>query len=135
MMAVVLRAPGSPPALEDFDEPVAREGALVVGVLSAGLNPVDLVRMFEGPLLSVPGNEGVAALAGGQLLTYGNRTTPAAVKRAAYERMSRHLLAGELRVEYERIELARFADAFTRQTRHPHRKLVLVPPAASQTDD
>jgi hypothetical protein len=69
-----------------------------------------------------------AALAGRRLLTYGNRTTPAAVKRAAYERMCRHLLAGELRVEHECIELERFADAFARQTRHPHRKLVLVPP-------
>jgi NADPH:quinone reductase-like Zn-dependent oxidoreductase len=69
-----------------------------------------------------------AALNGRSLLTYGNRTMPVAVKRAAYERMAGHVLAGELVVaEHERIPLARFAEAFERQRAFPHRKLVLVP--------
>jgi len=70
-----------------------------------------------------------AALYGRSLLTYGNRTTPVAVKRAAYERMCRHVLAGELVVAaHEEVALADYSDAFARQRRHPHRKLVLVPP-------
>ena len=75
-----------------------------------------------------------AVLAGRHLLTYGNRLTPAGVKRVAYERMCRHVLAGELVVAaHEQIELERFADAFTRQAAHPHRKLVLVPPPLTAT--
>jgi NADPH:quinone reductase-like Zn-dependent oxidoreductase len=302
VIAVVLRTPGTAPALEHFAEPVASDGQLVVEVLAAGLNPVDLIRMYEGALPCVPGNEGVARLPGGerayfertlapfgsfaeralvaadlpiplpeelssgaalaigiaglagwlslerqaklqpgervlvlgasgavgriavqaarllgagrivaaardvaaieplrgrgadelvalggdcapalkaaagdgfdvvidplfgeplvaalaatapgarvvslgssaadtatiprrvlagrQLLTYGNRTTPVAVKRAAYERMCRHVLAGELVVEHESVALADFAEAFAAQARHPHCKLVLIP--------
>ena len=53
---------------------------------------------------------------------------PVAVKRAAYERMAGHVLAGELVVaEHERVPLERFAEAFDRQLAAPHRKLVLVP--------
>ena len=303
MIAVVVRAPGRAPALEQFDEPVAGEGQAIVEVLAAGLNPVDLMRMSDGPLPSVPGNEGVGRLASGErvyfertlapfgsfaqralvaaalpialpdelssgaalaigiaglagwlslewqaelragesvlvlgasgsvgrisvqaarllgagrvvaaarelaaieplrgrgadelvaldgdypaalkaaagegfdvvidplfgeplvaalaatapgarvvslgasaagtatisrqqlagrhLLSYGNRTTPVEVKRAAYERMCGHLLAGELVVEHEAVALADFAQAFAAQARHPHRKLVLIPP-------
>ena len=70
-----------------------------------------------------------SVLSGRQLLTYGNRMTPAAVKRTAYERMSRHVLADELTAaEFELIELERYAEAFDRQAAYPHRKLVLVPP-------
>ena len=65
MMAVVVRDAGAAPVLEDFDEPVAGDGQTVVDVLAAGLNPVDLALMGSGPLPAVPGNEGVARLAGG----------------------------------------------------------------------
>lgn len=68
-----------------------------------------------------------STLYGRSLLSYGNRLTPVAVKRAAYERMYRHVLAGELNVaRTELVALADFADAFARQRAHPHRKLVLV---------
>lgn len=70
-----------------------------------------------------------SVLSGRQLLTYANRMTPSAVKRAAYERMSRHVLAGELAVaDFELLELERYAEAFERQAAYPHCKLVLVPP-------
>jgi NADPH:quinone reductase-like Zn-dependent oxidoreductase len=68
-----------------------------------------------------------STLYGRSLLSYGNRLTPVAVKRAAYERMCRHVLAGELTVApTELVALGDFADAFARQAAHPHRKLVLV---------
>ncbi|HEY7965580.1 MAG TPA: zinc-binding dehydrogenase [Solirubrobacteraceae bacterium] len=65
MMAVVVRDAAAAPVFEDFEEPVAGDGQLVVDVLAAGLNPVDLALMGSGPLPAVPGNEGVARLAGG----------------------------------------------------------------------
>ena len=298
MMAVVVRDADAPPALEEFDDPSPGEGQLVVDVLAAGLNPVDLAMMRSGALPAVPGNEGVAvtadgrrayfertiapfgsfapralvaaelpiplpeelstadalaigiaglagwlaledaaalrsgenvlilgasgavgqiatqaarllgagrvvaaarersavanlgadafveltgdyaaalreaagdgfdvvvdplfgkpleaalaasapgarlvsvgasagatttiersALVGRTLLTHGNRTTPVEIKREAYLRMCGHVLAGELSVLSEEIPLERFAEAFERQRRHPHVKLVLT---------
>jgi NADPH2:quinone reductase len=49
------------------------------------------------------------------------------VKREAYERMCAHALAGELRVEVDRIPLERATDAWTRQGSSPGVKLVVVP--------
>jgi NADPH2:quinone reductase len=60
MMAVVVRDAGSLPALEEFEDPHPGEGQVVLDVLAAGLNPVDLAMMGSGPLPAVPGNEGVA---------------------------------------------------------------------------
>ena len=85
-------------------------------------------------LVSVGASAGAAAriersaLVGRTLLTHGNRTTPVAAKRAAYLRMCDHVLAGELRVTSEEIPLARFAEAFDRQRRHPHLKLAMTNP-------
>ena len=61
--------------------------------------------------------------------SHGNRAVPIAVKRAAYERMVGHVLAGELApAAHDTIPMERFADAFERQLAHPHAKLILVPP-------
>ena len=67
-----------------------------------------------------------SALMGRTLLTHGNRSTPAGIKRRAYERMLAHLRTGELQVRYEEVALERFADAWRWQGESPHRKLVLV---------
>jgi NADPH2:quinone reductase len=68
-------------------------------------------------------------LYGRNILSHGNRTVPIAVKRAAYERMVGHVLAGDLTpVPHEAVPMARFADAFERQRGYPHAKLILVPP-------
>jgi hypothetical protein len=48
--------------------------------------------------------------------------------------MCRHVLAGELVVEHESVALADFAEAFAAQARHPHRKLVLIPPDGGGED-
>lgn len=68
-----------------------------------------------------------SALMGRTLLTHGNRSTPVALRREAYLRMLEHVRAGELAVEFEEIPLLRFGEAWHRQARFPHRKLVLVP--------
>ena len=68
-------------------------------------------------------------LYGRSILSHGNRTVPIAVKRAAYERMVGHVLAGELApAAHESVPMERFADAFERQRAHPHAKLILVAP-------
>src|SRR5262249_37090121 len=65
MLAVVAKDAAAAPAYEEFAEPSAAEGQVVLDVLAAGLNPVDLAMMGSGTLPAVPGNEGVALLAGG----------------------------------------------------------------------
>jgi NADPH:quinone reductase-like Zn-dependent oxidoreductase len=62
-----------------------------------------------------------------EIIGYTNYTAPAALRAAAYERMARHALAGELRVEIERLSLVDVPDAWRRQGTSPHAKLVIVP--------
>jgi NADPH:quinone reductase-like Zn-dependent oxidoreductase len=61
------------------------------------------------------------------LLGYTNYTAPEDVKAAAYERLASHALAGEIRVEIERLGLDDVPDAWVRQGSSPHAKLVFVP--------
>jgi NADPH:quinone reductase-like Zn-dependent oxidoreductase len=61
------------------------------------------------------------------LLGYTNYTAPEDVKAAAYERMARHALAGELTVAIERLSLEDVPAAWERQGSSPHAKLVFVP--------
>lgn len=71
MHAAVLHAHGATPVYEEFREPAAGEGQVVVEVAVAGVNPVD-VRKASGtymsgpppPLPSVVGTEGVGRVAG-----------------------------------------------------------------------
>jgi NADPH:quinone reductase-like Zn-dependent oxidoreductase len=73
-------------------------------------------------------------LYGRSLLSHGNRTVPAEVKRDAYRRMVAHVLAGEL-VPFpsEAVPMERFAEAFARQRSGAHAKLILVPPDVGAT--
>jgi len=101
-----------------FGEPIAA----ALGVTALGARVVS-VGASAGSTATITRS----SLYGRSLLSYGNRLTPVAVKRAAYERMCRHVLAGELTVaRCELLPLADFASAFVRQAAHPHRKLVLV---------
>jgi NADPH2:quinone reductase len=61
------------------------------------------------------------------ILGHTNFAVPHEVRRAAYERMCGHALAGELRVEVERIPLDEAPLAWERQASSPGRKLVVVP--------
>ena len=61
------------------------------------------------------------------ILGHTNFMAPREVKREAYRRMVEHAAAGELAVEVERVPLEQVADAWQRQQRSPHHKLVIVP--------
>lgn len=82
MRAAILRQYGQPPEIGDFDDPAASDGAEVVDVLAAGLNPVDLLKSsghFYGgnpPLPSVTGTEGIARLADGRIVYFDAPVVP-----------------------------------------------------------
>lgn len=61
------------------------------------------------------------------ILFYINFQVPPEVKVEAFQCLCRHALAGELHVDVEVIPLERVAEAWERQQRGPHRKLVIRP--------
>ena len=61
------------------------------------------------------------------LLGYTNYNVPDEIRAAAYERMTRHALAGQLQVQIEQLWLDDVPDAWQRQASSPHRKLVILP--------
>ena len=61
------------------------------------------------------------------ILGHTNVFTAPEVKRAAYARMAEHVLAGELRMEVERVPLDEVGEAWRRQSASPGHKLVVVP--------
>jgi NADPH:quinone reductase len=72
MRAAILREFGTPPELGEHEEPVAGEGEVVVDVMAAALNPVD-ISMGSGTFYGnapdppyVPGREGVGRAEGGE---------------------------------------------------------------------
>lgn len=82
MRAAVVDEWGATPRLTEFDEPVAGEGQLVVDVLAAGLNPVDLLTWSGGyhgptpPLGSAIGREAVVEAEDGRILYIDPPVTP-----------------------------------------------------------
>jgi NADPH:quinone reductase len=62
-----------------------------------------------------------------RILGHSNATTPAEVKREAFDAMCEHAAAGRLHVDYEEIPLDDVAAAWERQAASPHVKLILVP--------
>jgi NADPH:quinone reductase-like Zn-dependent oxidoreductase len=61
------------------------------------------------------------------LLGYTNYMALEENKAAAYARMARHALAGEIRVQIERLGLEDVPEAWSRQGSSPHCKLVILP--------
>jgi NADPH2:quinone reductase len=80
MDAAVLTEPGTP-RLGTFDDPVAGEGQVVLDVLAAGLNPVDLV-IASGrfavpvPYPSVAGREGIGRTPDGRRVYFSGPVAP-----------------------------------------------------------
>src|SRR3954469_17338248 len=81
MRAAILRWYGAPPEAGEFDEPESANGSVVVDVVAAGLNPVD-IRIASGafyggspPLPSVAGREGIGRTPDGELV-YFDRPQP-----------------------------------------------------------
>ncbi|MEA2334639.1 MAG: hypothetical protein QOG40_1129 [Solirubrobacteraceae bacterium] len=62
------------------------------------------------------------------ILGHTNFAAPPEVKREAYAGLSALAASGELKVETERVELERVAEAWERLAAGSHRKIVLVPP-------
>ena len=62
-----------------------------------------------------------------EIIGYTNYTAGEERKAAAYERMARHALAGEIRVAIERVALDAAPEIWRRQASSPHAKLVIVP--------
>lgn len=82
MRAAILTEYGAPPAVGEFEDPVAGEGQMVVDVLAGGLNPVDL-RLATGtfyggssPLPSVVGFEGVGRSSEGGRVYFNGCVAP-----------------------------------------------------------
>ena len=61
------------------------------------------------------------------ILGHTNYLAPAEVRNAAYRAMVEHAAAGRLTADMETIPLDQVKEAWQRQTRSPHRKLVLCP--------
>jgi NADPH:quinone reductase-like Zn-dependent oxidoreductase len=61
------------------------------------------------------------------LLGFSNFEVPAADLRDAYRKLAGHAAAQRLRIEHERYPLERVAEAWERQRKGAHRKLVLTP--------
>jgi NADPH2:quinone reductase len=61
------------------------------------------------------------------VLGHTNFAVPVEDKRAAYETMAEHAVAGRLDVEVERVPLDGLPDVWERQTGSPGRKLVVLP--------
>jgi NADPH2:quinone reductase len=92
---------------------MSREGRLIqIGNAAAAKTEV-VAREIRTPLASIIGHTNFAA--------------PQEVKRDAFERMCRHALAGDLRVDVEETPLDRVEDAWAAQKDGPHHKIVIRP--------
>jgi len=61
------------------------------------------------------------------ILGYTVYAIPWTAKRQAYQQLAQHAAAGRLIIDLEVLPLARIGEAWERQPRSPHRKLVLKP--------
>jgi NADPH2:quinone reductase len=61
------------------------------------------------------------------ILGFSSSAVPRADLAAAYARMCRHVIDGELKVETQELPLSQVAEAWQRQKASPHAKLVLRP--------
>jgi NADPH:quinone reductase-like Zn-dependent oxidoreductase len=79
MRAAVVEVQGAVPTVRDYDDPVARDGAVVVDVIAAGIGPTDLARAagstrpFPGP--HIVNGEGVGLL-DGKRVYFGHSIVP-----------------------------------------------------------
>ncbi len=82
MRAAILREYGQTPQVGDFPAPAAGDGQLLVRVLAAGLNPVDLGiasgKFYGGvpPLPCVVGREGVGETGDGRVVYFDGPVAP-----------------------------------------------------------
>jgi NADPH2:quinone reductase len=69
----------------------------------------------------------------GKLLTvlgHTNLLAPSQVQQAAFGRLAGHVASGELSLDCEAVALTEISDAWRRQAKSPHRKLIVAFPAS-----
>jgi len=82
MYAAVLHEFGSPPRFEEFDDPVARDGEVLVRVRAASLKPIDKLMAGGAHYASIRelpvvcGVDGVGTLATGERVLFGGSRPP-----------------------------------------------------------
>jgi NADPH2:quinone reductase len=81
------------------------------------------VGASSGQTATIP----VTELFGRRLSGHSNSFAPREDRRAAYERMAAHALAGEITVEVEKLPLADIQTAWALQAKGPHHKLTIIP--------
>jgi NADPH:quinone reductase-like Zn-dependent oxidoreductase len=104
MRAAVLTELGKTPEVADFREPEAADGQVVVDVLAAGLNPIDIRTAAGGiparipPLPSVVGMEGIGRTADGRRVYFPGCVQPwgSVAERAVVEEAGLVELAEDL---------------------------------------
>jgi NADPH2:quinone reductase len=69
----------------------------------------------------------VRELFGRRLSGHSNNFAPLEDRRAAYEQMAAHALAGEIVVEAEKLPIADIQTAWALQAKGPHHKLTIIP--------
>jgi hypothetical protein len=106
MKAAVIREHGKP-RFDDFDDPVAGNGQVVVEVAAAALNH-SLGRAHAG--------DGFAVF-----------HAPFEIRRDAYLRLTEHAARREIVVDLEELPLAKVEEAWARQQEGAESKLVLIP--------
>jgi NADPH2:quinone reductase len=89
---------------------------------------------FKGRVVTVGRNAGHEAtipqkyLQGKSIIAYTNFWYPPSVKRAAYQRMMRHVIAGEITIPYRAEPLSDVASVWSESiTTSPHQKIIFVP--------
>lgn len=100
-------------------------GAPVVAALGATAVGARVVSIGSGAgeTAEVP----FGALMGRTLIGHGNQFAPREVQRDAYETLTRHAAAGDIRVDVETYPLDRAAEAWRAQADGPHHKIVVTP--------
>ena len=84
-------------------------------------------------IVTVGANAGMAAtipitsIYGRTLIGHSNGQAPLEIRRAGFERMAGHALAGEIVVDVERLPLSDIGEAWQRQAQGAYHKVTLVP--------
>lgn len=100
-------------------------GPPMVAALAATASGARIVTIGAGAGMSAEIPFG--ALMGRTHIGHGNQFAPREVQRDAYEQLTRHAAAGDIRLEVETYPLDRAADAWEAQAAGPHKKIVVVP--------
>lgn len=86
-----------------------------------------LVQLGSSAAATLAIDAGLLRKTSTSILGYTVYAIPWAAKRQAYQQLAEHAAAGRLVVNLDVLPLAGIGEAWERQSRSPHRKLVLKP--------